>query len=200
MKKRALQKSKRLGLSATALSLAVFFVACGKMGSPSKIKVLDGVKQNLVQSTANNGGFPQDTAHTCPAQPNILPLTGSYHSDGSDRYTLCPAKANETAFSIHGVPHSSGGPNPKICVFPYLVIDATQSYPVWDQNNVPYAQCLPMTNQTMVFSFPGTVFNAVFIVDDADKDLMSYCLTQSNWGLCPAGYSFGWFRNSTDAQ
>ena len=138
-----------------------------------------------------NGGYPNDTTHTCLANPLESDTT-----PGTDAYTICAGISNPDDISLHG--NASAGKG-QVCVFPVDAISASQVIPASNGNGTPLEDCVNVSSGYADVVFTGATFNAAYVVQAADSDRMANCLETGNYELCPAysyerwnGYSTGY--------
>ncbi|MCM2322432.1 MAG: hypothetical protein NDJ90_04135 [Oligoflexia bacterium] len=138
-----------------------------------------------VIDTESSGDF------SCPGSPNVVPDYDS-ENDGSGYFTVCASRTDNAKLFIRGQTARSN----TICVFPAQVVDSRHTY--WKPElgtGLPWNQCVSAIEDVegALLTFAGINFNAVFIVEEMDRDQMQLCLGNGNYYGCPA-YSFGRFR------
>lgn len=193
----------RFKISALCGLIALTATSCGNyMGGKSVQVSSDGVYYGATADLSGLSGNGTSTLgnYTCPNSPNALPNSDSSAYSSAGKYSVCWQSSDISKIAVHGTTQGSNG----ICVFPIQYIDSSHVYFKPDvTTGLPYNSCATIgassstTNSSvgsaLEFAFSGMSYNAVFIVDDADKYAMQMCLSNGSSGGCPV-YSYGKFR------
>lgn len=129
-------------------------------------------------NVSGNGGYPNDTTHTCLSNP-----LESVTTAGTDAYTICEGISNPDDLSLHGNPSAGKG---EVCVFPVDAVSATQVVPATDSSGNILQRCVNASSGYADVVFTGATFNAAYVVQPGDADGMSWCLQTQNYSVCPA--------------
>jgi len=118
----------RLILAAATAATAIFSTGCGNwMQTGVHMAPSSSYQGGAINYTnvTGNGGFPNDTTHTCVSSPSIIT------AGGADPYTICDGNTNPFEISLHGNPTAGKS---QVCVFPVDVISATVANADSDSN------------------------------------------------------------------
>ncbi|MGK5083917.1 hypothetical protein WDW37_11500 [Bdellovibrionota bacterium FG-1] len=187
------------------LSLALLISGCGMAPNPNLTVSSESYQlpQTVSADPSSNGGHPEQTNYTCPAQANVKPKVGSsYSADLSNTYQVCASTVTASDILVYGKPYQADSSQgvPKVCLYPVDVVDSTHAYPKLDQGGKAMSICVSYDPAGMKFSFVSTNYNAAMIVSEADQPNMNWCLQQAgfnlqtaNLGSCPT-FASGKFR------
>lgn len=134
----------------------------------------------------------QVAGYNCPAFPNVRNAR-----TGEISMTACPSAQNGSDVAL-----LVESPIQSVCVFPAQVVDSTHVYWKIDAaTGGPLVKCgaLPVVTsyydpiKPAIFSFPSTNYNAVYVVDEIDREDMNLCMIMGQ-SYCPMDYYFGKFR------
>jgi hypothetical protein len=175
------------------VALAAALGACGSISgdgssrfapSSSTQSVIRLDKQAIFSTTTTVGDF------ICPKAFNTAP-DYDYDLDGSKFYRICKHKSSANDVLVWG----KTSKDKQVCVFPVEYVDRDHLYAKPDTSTgLPLVTCADNNEVSgLAMRFPGITFNALFIVEGADKAQMQSCLKQSNFYLCPH-YTYGKFR------
>ena len=130
--------------------------------------------------------------YSCPLSPNVKNTR-----TGDAAIFACASAQNSSDVAL-----LVEAPLQSVCVFPAQVVDATHVYWKIDPaTGGPMVKCgaLPASISfydpilPAIFSFPSTNYNAVYVVDQVDREDMNLCMVMGQ-GYCPSDYYFGKFR------
>ena len=173
----------------TVLTLPFLGFGCGNPGMTSASHLSVDSSGSFV-----SGGGSSDSGFRCPSSPNVLPSDPYNATSGVGEYVACQRVDSAGTIRLKGAPRSTGQ---RICAFPAKVYD-----------DVTGGRVVPKLQGAIAFSFCGTPiaerldfgfahdldYNAVYVVDEAQRLEMQSCLTSGNRWSCPSAHSYGRFR------
>ncbi len=180
-------------------------IGCGNVTNSRNLSPIFSTNKST-----NGGEFSPETLlgieseqgeYTCPKANNVTPKY-DWDFDGSNRYRVCISQIANTKILIFGEP-SEKEKSGSICVFPANIDRDGKVFVNIEANKSPMVQCGQSTEMGLAANFASSgnsaIFNAVFIVEHQNLDLMSKCLNPdplkggTNFYFCPA-YSYGRIR------
>ncbi len=165
-------------------------------GQGSSASSLLGDSGSFTWSGTGNGPSTSLGEYLCPAEANIKPAY-QWGAPTDGLYTACPSRDSVNRIHLSGAPRNAGQ---RVCFFPAQVIDPTDSSQPTrilakpGTDGLPMATCGYPGTIGLNLEFQYTVFNAGFVVDEADLAQMRNCLLTSQSWQCPRDWSFGRFR------
>lgn len=186
-----LSVSMRLSVGAAAASLILISgTGCGNWASAGyNHSANPTTSQNQSISYTNpgsNGGFPNDTADTCP-DPSALETTG-----GATGYTVCQNSTSGFSISIHTQGSMPTNVQTLVVVFPVDTLGSSEYAVNYNSSGGVLSQTIDISSGTAFLQFTTAKFNAAFVVSPQNASDMAWCL-QYNFDTCPA-YSYDRFN------
>jgi hypothetical protein len=171
------------------ITLPFLGLGCGNPGMTSTSHLSIDSSGSFV-----SGGGSSDSGFRCPSSPNVLPSDPYSAASGIGEYVACQKVDSAGTIRLKGAPRSTGQ---RVCAFPAKVYD-----------DVTGGRVVPKLQGAIAFSFCGTPiaerldfgfahdldYNAVYVVDEAQRLEMQSCLTSGNRWSCPSAHSYGRFR------